>query len=197
MFIRGVYVAEDIFVKYFKNPYLRHAIGMFCVGIMLYVLMFFFGHYYIEGVGFATIEDVLNFVIKNPWLLLLILILKLLATFLTLGSGASGGIFSPSLFIGAILGAIWGIISNNFIISDINMISYIVAGMAGMLAGVTGGIITAIILCIEITKDYQHILPILITVAVAFITLSIFCHDSVYSLKLTRRNVDIHNKFKS
>ncbi len=189
LFIRGVYIAEDFFVKYFKNPYIRHAIGMSFVGIMLYILMFFFGHYYIEGVGIATINDALHFAIKNPWLLLLLLVFKLLATFFTLGSGASGGIFSPTLFIGAILGVLWMIGSHYIVGIDFNA-SYVVAGMAGMLAGVTGGMMMSIILCIEMTKDYQQILPILITTTFAYLTRMKLCQESVYTLKLKRNQIN-------
>lgn len=197
LFIRGMYFTEDVFEKVFKNPYIRHAIGMLGVGIMIYILMRNFGQYYIEGIGFATIQDVFKFMIKNPELLVLILVFKYLASFFTLGSGASGGIFAPSLFIGAILGALYGSFTNHFIaLSDINLLSYVIAGMAGMLAGVSGGMITAILLCIELTRDTQHILPIFMTAAVAFWTRRKLCAESVYTLKLTRRNVNIHEKIE-
>lgn len=197
LFIRGMYFTEDVFIKYFKSPYLRHATGMLGVGIMIAVLMHYFGKYYIEGVGLATIQDILNFIIKNPWLLVSLFVFKILASFLTLGSGASGGIFSPSLFMGATLGGLYGIVSNHFIsLSEINLLSYVVAGMAAMLAGVSGGIITAIILCIEITKDYQHILPILITTVIAFWTRRRLCRENIYTLKLIRRNVNLQEKIQ-
>lgn len=188
-FIRGIYFTEDFFVKHFKNPYIRHATGMFFVGIMLYILMFFFGHYYIEGIGIATINDALHFIIQNPWLLLLLLLFKLLATFFTLGSGASGGIFAPTLFIGAILGVLWMMGSHYIVGIDFNA-SYVVAGMAGMLAGVTGGMMMSIILCIEMTKDYQQILPILITTTFAYLTRMKLCQESVYTLKLKRNQIN-------
>lgn len=192
IFIRGLYLTEDIFSYLFKNNYVKHAIGMFFVGIMIYLTMIFFGHYYIEGLGIATIEEVLKFLINNLRLLALILIFKLLATFITLGSGGSGGIFAPSLFLGAISGALWGVGVKSFLISnDFQLITYIIAGMAGVLGSVTGGILTAIILCIELTNDTHHILPILITVAVSFMTRKIICEESVYTLKLVRRNIRI------
>ncbi len=73
VFIRGIYWFEDLFNHTFKNPYLRHVTGMGMVGLMLYLFMFYFGHYYVEGVGYATIEDALHFIIQNPWLLLLLI----------------------------------------------------------------------------------------------------------------------------
>ena len=77
--------------------------GMLVVGVLMYVLMAGQGHYYIEGVGYATIQDVLSGALSAFWLLMLLFVMKLLVTSLTLGSGASGGIFSPSLYLGATL----------------------------------------------------------------------------------------------
>jgi CIC family chloride channel protein len=105
LFIRSLYAFEDFFNQRIKaSYYVRHMGGMLLVGIMIYLLMIAFGHYYIEGVGYSTVQDILSGTLTLPYLLLLLFALKLLATSLTLGSGASGGIFSPSLFMGATLG---------------------------------------------------------------------------------------------
>lgn len=192
LFIRGLYWSEDFFNAIFKNAYLRHACGMFIIGIMFYMLMQQFGHYYIEGIGYSTIEDVLNFKLLNPWLLALLLLCKCISTFITLGSGATGGIFSPSLFIGALLGGLMCILCQHFFdITDAYAVSFVIAGMAGMLGSVTGGVMTAIVLCIEITQNYQYILPIFITVTVSYITRKKWCRESAYTMKLIRRKVDL------
>lgn len=60
VFIRGVYVFVDLFNKCFVNAYLRHMTGMLLIGFMIFFTMNLFGHYYIEGVGFATVQDCLN-----------------------------------------------------------------------------------------------------------------------------------------
>ena len=88
-------------------------LGMFGVGLMMYLLMQTAGHYYIQGVGYATIEDILRDALKEPGLLLLLIVAKLLATGLTLGSGASGGVFSPLLFLGATAGGSMGLLMEN------------------------------------------------------------------------------------
>ena len=62
------------------------------------------GQYYVDGVGYATIQAILTGQTSPAWLLVLLFVCKLLATSLSLGSGSSGGIFSPSLFMGATLG---------------------------------------------------------------------------------------------
>jgi chloride channel protein, CIC family len=194
IFIHGIYWVEDLFTYLFKNPYLRHIIGMSFIGMMIYLFMYYFGHYYIEGIGYSTIQDTLLFVIKNPWLLFLLFLGKLLATCLTLGSGASGGVFSPSLFLGAVLGALLIIIVNLFLpYLSINPTLFVIAGMAGMLGSVTGACITAIILIFEMTRTYQSILPIMVTVISAYWIRKMLCRESVYTLKLYRRGINYPN----
>ncbi len=79
------------------NYYSRHVSAMLTVGVMMYLFMRFSGHYYIQGVGYATVQDILTSTLKHPWFLFLLLIAKTVATSVTLGSGGSGGVFSPSL----------------------------------------------------------------------------------------------------
>jgi CIC family chloride channel protein len=78
----------------------------------MYAVMLGWGHYYIEGVGYATVQDVLSGAELPVSLLVILCGLKLLATALTLGSGASGGVFSPGLYMGATLGAAYGTLMN-------------------------------------------------------------------------------------
>jgi CIC family chloride channel protein len=90
LFIKSVYGFEDVLGRYTpENYYLRHMASMFIVGLSLYLLIRFTGHYYIEGVGYATIRDVLSGLLSHPYLLFALFLLKLLATAMTLGSGAS------------------------------------------------------------------------------------------------------------
>ncbi len=93
-FIRGLSFAEDIFER-IKNPYLRNVVGMLLIGVLIYALLVGAGHYYVEGVGYSTIQAILTGDLSLPALLLLLFAAKLVATSVSLGSGASGGIFSP------------------------------------------------------------------------------------------------------
>src|SRR5580698_4540921 len=95
-FIRGLSYAEDLF-EHIKNPYLRHAVGMLVLGTLIYALLRTAGHYYVEGVGYSTIQAVLLGGLAAAPFLALLCVSKLVATSLSLGSGSSGGIFSPSL----------------------------------------------------------------------------------------------------
>ncbi|MHB1949315.1 MAG: chloride channel protein [Gammaproteobacteria bacterium] len=185
LFIRGIYWTEDYFTAHCKNAYLRHATGMSLVGIMMYLFMDFYGHYYIDGIGFSTIQDTLNFAIINFGLLALLFIAKFLATCLTIGSGATGGIFSPALFLGATLGAAYSAIIHYFLPTVINNSAvFVVVGMASMLGSVTGVIITAMILILEITNDYKAALPIIMATIIAYLVRLQFSKESVYTWKL-------------
>ncbi|MGH9594004.1 MAG: chloride channel protein, partial [Bryobacteraceae bacterium] len=115
LFIWSIYGCEKLFEKRVKGGYYaQHMLGMLASGALMYALMYRFGHYYVEGVGYATIQDVLTGLSYPLYLLLLLFGAKLLATSLTLGSGASGGVFSPALFLGATSGAAWGVVLNHF-----------------------------------------------------------------------------------
>ena len=95
---------EDGFPKLPGNVYTQNIIGMAIIGLMMVVLTRAFGHPYVDGVGYGVIQSVLDNKMASAGLLALLFVLKLFATTISLGSGASGGIFSPSLYLGATLG---------------------------------------------------------------------------------------------
>jgi chloride channel protein, CIC family len=189
LFIKSIYAFEDFFDERIPgNYYTRHLSGMLVVGIMVYLTWRFCGQYYIEGVGYAAVQDVLSGGLSSLYLLLLLFVLKLAATGLTLGSGGSGGIFSPSLFLGATFGGAYGIfLVGLFPALPISPPAFAVVGMAGMVGGVTGVAITAIVMIFEMTLDSNVILPMTVTVAVSYGVRKFLCRDSIYTLKLTRR----------
>lgn len=192
IYIRALYAFEDMFERMPGNDYTRHMLGMLLVGIMIYLMLRFTGHYYLQGVGYATIQDILRQLLLHPGFLLLLFALKLLATSLTLGSGASGGIFSPSLFMGACLGGAYALlIAALFPHSDTTVVGTAVIGMAGMVAGTTGAVVTAIVMIFEMTRDYNVIIPLMITAAVAYGIRRALLRDSIYTMKLSRRGHSI------
>ena len=161
---------EDFFDRKIKGGYyVRHALGMLLVGIQMALLFVFLGHYYIDGVGYATIQDVLSGALLSFPILLLLLGMKLLSTSLTLGSGASGGVFSPALFMGAALGGLYGVgLQYLFPGLGISPPAFAIAGMAGIVGGSTGAAMTAIVMIFEMTLDYNVIIPLTITVAISY-----------------------------
>jgi len=194
----ALYRVEDLFgERSFKNPYLRHMSAMLVVGVVFYLLLRFTGHYQVEGVGYATIQDILKGSLSSVPLLLVLFVLKLAATTITLGSGGSGGVFSPSLFLGAAAGAIYGnILRAVFPSLGIRPEAFAVAGMAGMVGGTTGAALTSIIMIFEMTLDYSAIVPIAITVALSYGVRKAILRESIYTMKLARRGHPMPDAFR-
>jgi chloride channel protein, CIC family len=188
LFIKGMGFFEDLFDDMKGNYYTRHILGMAIAGVIIYATMKSTGHYYVEGVGYSTIYEVLSSLIKSPWLLLLLVVLKMLMTFITIGSGGSGGIFSPSLYLGAALGGAVGIICKwLFPGLPIDPVVFSLAGMGGMVCGATGAVLTAIVMLTEMVHNMNFILPVMITVAAAYVVRKAVCNESIYTDKLLRR----------
>ena len=186
-FIRGLSYAEDLF-EHIKNPYLRHAVGMLVLGTLIYGLLRTEGHYYVEGVGYSTIQAVLNGDLALPGLLILLFAAKLFATSTSLGSGASGGIFSPSLFMGATIGGAFGAIVTAVHLTDgIGVTTCAIIGMAAMVGGGTGAAMTAVTMIFEMTRDYDLVMPSIVAVALAIGVRRLLSQENIYTIKLVGR----------
>lgn len=200
VFVRGIYWAEDLFDRMPGNQYTRHLSGMLVVGILIYCVSVWSPthHYYIQGVGYATIMDLIRGDIPLHGsdlvvLLLILFLLKLAATFLTLGSGGSGGVFSPSLFLGAIAGSLfWQLahaVSPEWLANEIadQQVAFVIAGMAAGVSASTGAMLTGAIMLIEMTADPTVTLPLMLTCVVSSEVRKLLSPGSVYTLKLMRR----------
>jgi CIC family chloride channel protein len=186
-FVRGLHVVEDVFDK-IKERYTRHVLGMLLVGILIYALHQRFGHYYVEGVGYATVQVILAGQLSIAGLLVLLFVCKLLATSLSLGSGSSGGIFSPSLYMGATIGGAFaaGLAALHLPLA-IDIPSFAMVGMGAMVGGGTGAVMTAVTMIFEMTRDYTIVLPMIVAVAVAVGVRRVLSRENIYTLKLFRR----------
>ena len=186
-FVRVLHLLEDQFDR-IGGRYARHAIGMGGVGVLIYALHLFAGHYYVEGVGYATIQAVLSRQITGGVFLLFLFAAKLLATSVSLGSGSSGGIFSPSLFMGTAIGAGFAAIANA---ADpglgLSLPAFAMVGMGAMVGGGTGAAMTAVAMIFEMTRDYDIVLPMIIAVAVSLGTRRLLSRENMYTAKLARR----------
>jgi chloride channel protein, CIC family len=186
-YIRSLYSLEDLFDRIPGN-YLRHCFGMLLVGVLIYLLHQNFGHYFVEGVGYATIQAILTGKLDIAGLLALLFVCKLAATVLSLGSGSSGGIFSPSLFMGATLGAAFaGLVSLIAPGIPVNLPAFAMIGMGAMVGGATGAAMTAVTMIFEMTRDYTIVLPMILAVAVALGVRRMLSRENIYTLKLARR----------
>lgn len=187
LMIRALHWAEDIFDRV-PNRYVRHGAGMLLVGLLMYALLRGAGHYYVEGVGYASIQATLYGQLQGSDFLLLLAACKLLAMSVSLGSGSSGGVFSPSLYIGATLGAsVASIISAVLPGAPISAPAFAMVGMGAMVGSGTGAAMTAVAMIFEMTRDYDIVLPMIIAVAVSLGVRRMLSAESIYTLKLRRR----------
>ena len=186
-FIRGLHLTEDWFER-IKSPYLRHMLGMLMVGVLMYLLFRTLGQYYVDGVGYATVQAVLAGAMSSFWLLGLLSVCKALATSLSLGSGSSGGIFSPSLFMGATLGGGFAALLNavGFPV-QLSVPAFAMVGMGAMVGGGTGAVMTAVTMIFEMTLDYSIVMPMIVAVAMSIGTRRMLSRETIYTLKLVRR----------
>ncbi len=183
VFIRTLYKTEDIFDAARIPGYVKPALGGIAVGLI--------GLYnpYLFGVGYDGVEQALLGKLGLVTLVALVL-LKILATSFTLGSGASGGIFAPSLFMGAMFGGIFGDTANRAFPGLVAPSgAYALVGMAAVFSAATRAPITAIIILFEMTRDYAIILPLMLAVVVSTLIAYRLSRDNIYTLKLRRQGI--------
>ncbi len=187
-FIRALAWCEDFFPTLPGNAYVQNAIGMLIVGIMAYAFFLTVGQMHTAGVGYATVQSVLNGGIGTFALLAGLMVGKIIATSVSLGSGASGGVFSPSLFIGATMGAALASLGNMLIpLASFSLVEFAVVGMGAMVGGATGASMTAIVMIFEMTRDYNVIVPLVLAVAVATGIRRALIVENIYTIKLRNR----------
>ena len=188
LFTNSLYWTEDLLEKWLKNAYLRAVIGMAAVGLTMYLIQRFTGHYFVEGVGYATVQNVLESTLQNPGFLLLLLVLKVFSFSVTLGSGGSGGVFSPSLFVGAVFGGAFAALVTHWIPGyQMGMAVGAALGMAGMVGASTGAAVTGAVMIFEMTNDYHIIIPLIVVSGLAFGVRRLVTRESIYTRKLIRR----------
>jgi len=186
-FIKGLHLAEDLFDR-IASRYWRHMLGMLIVGVLMYVLLRIFGQYYVDGVGYATVQAILAGQMSAFWLLALLGLCKALATSISLGSGSSGGIFSPSLYMGSALGgafaALWNLAGLPI---QLSIPAFAMVGMGAMVGGGTGAVMTAVTMIFEMTLDYSIVMPMIVAVAMSIGARRVLSRETIYTLKLVRR----------
>ncbi|MDP8255221.1 MAG: chloride channel protein [Candidatus Alcyoniella australis] len=186
LYVRMVYKLEDAFDDSRIPRLLRPALG----GALVGVIAVFFPQ--VLGVGYESIDLALTAQLGLGALVALAL-LKLAATALSIGSGASGGIFAPSLFIGAMTGGAVGMVVHT-LFPEVTAPTgaYALVGMAAVFAAATHAPITAILILFEMTLDYKVILPVMLAVIMATMVKRALMTESIYTLKLARKGVRIH-----
>ena len=195
-FVRMLYWTEDLFEKWKAVPeWVQPAIGGLSFGLIALAYPIFTGIHWdvtpqIFGVGYNIIESALASQLALG-VVLVFLILKMIVTSLTLGSGGSGGIFAPGLFMGAMFGTAFEIVINHLfpgIAAPPG--AYALVGMAAVFSATAHAPLTAVLILFELTGDYKIMLPLMLTVVIAtLLAKRLLNGESIYTLKLTRRGI--------
>ncbi len=182
-YIHVLYATEDFFERWQAPEYLKPAVGGLGVGLIALKFP------EVLGGGYAVIERVLASQVVIGTLLALLLF-KLMATSLTLGSGGSGGVFAPALFLGAALGGVFGQVVHSWLPAlTAPAGAYALVGMAAVFAGSAHAPMTAIVILFEMTGDYRIILPLMLATVIGTLVAQRLHRESIYTLKLVRRGI--------
>lgn len=207
-FVKLLYASEDLFRKIPLHRILRPVLGAALLGGLALGSDGLGGAERpglhegdppsIMGNGYPIIEQTLDpdtYAGEGAWtvrLLLVLLLAKMVATSLTLGSGGSGGVFAPSLFIGATVGGAFGMLVREIpIFSEVSPGAYALVGMAAVVASTIHAPLTATLILFELTRDYKVIVPIMLAAVVGLAVSQWIEPASIYTMKLRRRGVRI------
>lgn len=201
-FTRAMNWTEGIFAK-LKNPLQKFFVGALILGVLIYFLPALYGE------GYGVIDQLIdnasaNEIMHNTYFygkgesqlllyLSLVLLLKVFASSATNGGGGCGGVFAPSLFVGAIAGFIFASLWNYIFQLNPESLGFILPancalyGMAGLMSGIMHAPLTGIFLIAELTGGYQLFVPIMIVSAVSYLVICVFEPHSIYAMRLARR----------
>jgi CIC family chloride channel protein len=207
LFVRSLEFSEKMFVAT-KIPLIaRPLLGALFLGLLGFAVYWFTSsdtmpQFY--GNGYPMIEHFINpnsyftsesgTVLKDATPLLLglagLALIKIVATSITVGSGGAGGLFAPSLFIGAATGGCIGYIVHYFgWFPNTSPAYFALVGMAALVAATTHAPLTAILIVYEVTQSYDVILPLMFAAVVSTVVARFICRDSVYTFKLSKLGV--------
>ena len=191
IFIRSLYFIEGRFDHWQISLPIKAAIGMALTGVIALLLP---GRD-VLGPGLDRIGETIagDFNVSLGFMAVL-LVAKLLATCFTLGSGNSGGVFAPSLFMGAVLGGMVGAVMQAlFPTLVVHPGAYAIVGMASVFAGAARAPITAVLIVFEMSNDYRLILPLMLATVLSTIIAELMFKESIYTLKLKLKGVSLQS----
>lgn len=193
-FIKMLYKMEDVFDGVALPGYVKPMLGAALVGA---IALFYPS---VMGVGYDSVALALNGELDTLFefgprtvllIVVVVLILKLVATSLTVSSGNSGGVFGPSLFLGAMLGAAFGMVAHDLFPSMTAQYgAYAIVGMAAVFAATSRATLTAILMLFEMTASYNIILPLMFSCVVADAVSSLLSKETIYTAKLARQGIN-------
>jgi CIC family chloride channel protein len=186
LLMRILFHVEDRFEGWKGVPgWFKPAVG----GLLLGVIGVGLPQVYADG--YDTVDAVLHGGVVG-WVVVLLLVAKLVGTAFTLGSGGSGGVFMPALFLGAMTGAMVGQVSG-WMLGDLagSPGGYALVGMGGIVAGAMHAPITAMVMMFELTGNYTIILPLMTVCILSTLVTNLVQRESIYTLKLARSGIDL------
>ena len=192
--------------KKIKSPWMRFAIGVCGLGILIFIFPALYGEGY-EAINAALNGDnsilfennIFSSFQNNQWvilvLMLAIIFLKAIATSLTFAAGGVGGTFAPALFLGAFSGMFFATFVNTLGLGSLNITNFALVGMGGVIAGMLHAPLTGIFLIAEITNGYSLMVPMMIVSAMSYAINRTFFKDSIYTKAVSDKGVRVsHNK---
>lgn len=186
VFTGVLYAVEDLCDWLWRGPeWARPAVGGLALGALLLAVPQMY------GVGYPVLSRAVAGHYAIAFLLVLLLA-KMIATSLTIGIGGSGGVFAPSLFIGAMLGSAFG----QGLATAVPSLhgqegAFALIGMGAAFGGAARAPITAVVIMFELTGEYSIILPLMVAIVLATGLSNLLTADTIYTLKLRRRGVDL------
>ncbi|MHA1638394.1 MAG: chloride channel protein [Candidatus Thorarchaeota archaeon] len=202
VWVKLFYKVEGFFTSLKVSSYYKPIIGALILGVLTIIALLIesaWGYQgshiedayipVIMGIGYPFIDGAL--IGQITWLSLIVFgLMKMLATSACVGSGGSGGVFAPTLFIGAGIGGALGYLFSGLapgLVSE--PMAYALVGMAALFAGTAHAPITCVILIVEMSGDYAMMLPLMIAVSASYLTSYSIDRESIYTLKLSHKNI--------
>lgn len=196
-FTKVIVWVDDLF-KMIRSKWTRWLVAAGLLGVLIFLFPALYGEGY-DSINRALHGD-LGFIFDKSgyytfsgeagatiFILVLLVLMKVVATALTIGAGGIGGIIAPSLFTGMAAGLLFGSVFNYFFHTDISLVLFALVGMSGMIAGVLHAPLTGIFLMAETTLAYNLIVPLMITAGLSYVTIRLFQPVSFYHIQLARR----------
>ncbi|MBL4615140.1 MAG: chloride channel protein, partial [Magnetovibrio sp.] len=191
LLLRAIFTAQDVAQKLPGPVWIRPGIAGFLVGLMALALP------QILGVGYGITDDALSGNVAL-WLLVAVLVAKIIATGLSLGFGFGGGIFSPSLVVGAMLGGAFGIIVTSlWPVLNPGTGGYTLVGMGAVAAATLGAPISTTLIIFEMTGDYELTMGLMLAVVISTGITRHISKNNYFALQLERRGLDLKGGFES
>jgi CIC family chloride channel protein len=196
-FNKMFWIIDELFDK-IKKPFIKILIGGSLLGGLIFLIPPLYGEGFVtikllfSGNYTSIVDKSFLYAYKDNVFIMLgllfaLMFFKVIASSLTFGAGGVGGVFAPSLFIGASGGFVFAKTLNHLGLTNLSESNFTLVGMAGLIAGVLHAPLTSLFLIAEITSGYELIIPLMITATIAYLTSKYFVPHSIYNMQLAKR----------